>query len=221
MRILENHFIKNFAGIKFCSCLLLMLLVFGCTKVESPLIMPDDSSDAILKSKTVINEPINFEGTSEFDVYAVKEHRVIASGDEMFLLLTATLTPLGGQDYLFETEEVLPPPVGPFLYRKISFEVKISPGGAVMFSWPETWWELGTVRGDVIGQLLAHTGCIVYGPGINKGTLNYKGHFDGTNFSVKTHFMGKQINPEPAMTDYWNIDGPAQFEFSFELMKVD
>ena len=219
---MKNLFIRNVSGIKFCSFLLVMFFVFSCSKEESPLTIADEPSDATLKSKVLVDGSIYLAGTSHFDVYAVKEQRVVVDGDLMFLLMTAELTHVGGQNYLLETEESLPLPDGSsMLYRKISFDVKITPGGVVMFSWPETWWELGTVRADVIGQLLDHTGCIPHGSGVNKGTLNYKGYFDGDKFRVSTHFMGEQVNPEPEMPDYWNIDGPAKFEFSFNLTKVD
>jgi len=219
---MKNLFIRNVSGIKFCSFLLVMFFVFSCSKEESPLTIADEPSDATLKSKEVVDGTIYLAGTSHFDVYAVKEQRVVVDGDLMFLLMTAELTHVGGQNYLLETEESLPLPDGSsMLYRKISFDVKITPGGVVMFSWPETWWELGTDRGDVLGQLLDHTGCIAYGPGINKETVNYKGYFDGEKFCVSTHFMGEQVNPEPEMPDYWNIDGPAMFEFSYNLTKVD
>ena len=171
-------------------------------------------------NKLIVQGDYCLEGTSHFDIYAAKEKIVLSDPGEAPLLCKATLTHTGGQNYLLETEESVPMDP-PMLYRRISFDVKMTPGGVVMFSWPETWWELGTVRGDVLGQLLDHTGCIPHGSGVNNGTLNYKGYFDGDKFCVSTHFMGEQVNPEPAMPDYWNIDGPAKFEFSFNLTKVD
>ena len=213
--------IKNASGIKFCSFLLAVLFVFSCSKEESLFTMTDGSSDVTLK-KQIIQDDYCLAGTSHFDVYAVKEQRSVIDGDLVFLLMTAELTHVGGQNYLLETEELVPLPDGSFmLYRKISFDVKITPSGVVMFSWPETWWELGTDRYNVLDQLLAHTGCIPHGPGVNKGTLNYKGHFDGTTFNAATTFMGEQVNPEPDIVDYWYIDGPAKFEFSFNMEVVE
>lgn len=215
---MKNLFSKNASGIKFCSFLLVMFFVFSCSKEESPLTIADEPSDALLKSSVLVESQFDLAGTSHFDIYAVKEKIVLSDPDEAPLLCKATLTHKGGQNYLLETEESLPMDP-PMLYRKISFDVKITPGGVVMFSWPETWWELGTVRDDVLGQLLDHTGCTTYGPGINKGTLNYKGYFDGTNFHAKTHFMGIQVQPGSMYPVL--VDGPWQFDFSFNLTKVD
>ena len=168
-----------------------------------------------MKSKVVADGSIDLAGTSHFDFYAAKEKIVLSDG---VLLVTATLTHTGGQIYLLETEESVPMDP-PMLYRRISFDVKITPAGAVMFSWPGTWWELGTIRDNVLGQFLDHTGCIVHGPGINKETLNYKGHFDGTNFNAKTHFTGQQVQPGTMYPDL--VSGPWQIELSFNLTKVD
>ncbi len=215
---MKNPSIKNVPGTKFLSFFLVIFFLFSCSKEDSPLTLMDENSDANLKKKDVLAGPVCFEGTSNFDVYAVKEKRVIVDPDLMFLLVEAKLTHLDGQNYLLETKESMPLPDGSFmLFREISWDVKITPSGVVMFSWPDTWWELGTIRDDVLGQFLEHTGCIAHGPGIKKGTLNYKGYFDGTNFYAKTHFMGKQVNPTPVMPVYNNIDGPAKFEFSFNL----
>ena len=206
--------IKSASGIKFYSFLLAVLFVFSCSKEESLITMTDGSSDVTLK-KQITQGNYCLEGTSHFDFYAAKEKIVLSDG---FLLCTATLTHTGGQNYLLETEESIPMDP-PMLYRRICFDVKMTPSGAVMFSWPETWWELGTVRDDVLGQFLTHTGCITYGPGINKETVNYKGHFDGTNFHAKTHFTGEQVQPGTMYPDL--VGGPWQIELSLNLTKVD
>ena len=216
---MKKTVIKNASGISIGSLMLLFLLVFisSCSKIgENDLIMNDENSDATLKSHVVYGN-FYLEGTFNFDCYAVKEHRVVSDGNENFLLMTANLTHVSGQKYLLETVETFPLPDGSeMLFRKISFDVRITHGGAVMFSWPETWWELGEIHDDVLGQLLEHTGCIAHGPGINRGTLIFRGHFNGDSFFAATRFMGKQVQ-EPSMDMYADIDGPAKFNFSINL----
>ena len=174
------------------------------------------------RSLGTVNDKVCLEGTSNFYCYATKEQRLVVNPDEMYLIMKATLKHVGGQNYLLTTTEYmpLPPPEGPMLYRIIKFEVKITAGGVVMFSWPEKWIEGGVANSEnVVAQVLRHTGCIITGPGVNKGTLDYKGKFDGTNFYAETHFTGKQVQ-DPAMGVYAGIDGPAKFVFSITLSKV-
>jgi len=207
----------------------LSLFVIGCTKQDIPQVSLDEnlkemnvkSNEMNSKGLVTVYDEVCLKGTSTFDVYAPKEGRVVVSPAEMFLFMEATLKHVEGQNYLLTTTESMPLENGErMLYRIIEFEVKISAGGVVMFSWPKTWWELGENPDDVLGQLLNHTGCIATGPGVNKGTLDYKGNFDGVNFSASTHFIGKQVQ-DPAMPVYAGIDGPVKFVFSMILNKVD
>lgn len=215
-----NHFLKE-CGLLMKVLFVLLLFIIGCTKQDiAPVSLNENLNEVNPKSLVTVYDEVCLKGTSNFDVYAPKEGRVVASPDAMFLTMEAILTHVEGQNYLLTTTEYMPLPE-PMLYRIIEFEVKISAGGVVMFSWPKTWWELGGNPDDVLGQLLDHTGCIVHGPGVNKGTLDYKGYFDGVNFYASTHFIGKQVQ-DPSMVDvYAGLDGPVKFEFSMTLNKVD
>lgn len=215
-----NHFLKE-CGLLMKVLFLLLLFIIGCTKQDiAPVSLNENLNEVNPKSLVTVYDEVCLKGTSNFDVYAPKEGRVVVSPDEMFLLMEATLKHIEGQNYLLTTTEIMPPPMGPFLYRIIKWDVKISAGGVVKFSWPETWFELGTDRGDVFGQLLDHTGCIVTGPGVNKGTIDYNGYFDGVNFYAAMHLTGKQVQ-DPMMDVYAGLDGPVKFEFSMTLNKVD
>jgi hypothetical protein len=197
-----------------------LVFIIGCTKQDiTPVGFNENLNEMNPKNLVAVNDVVCLEGTSNFNVYAPKEGRVVVSPDEMFLTIEATLTHVEGQNYLLKTTETMPPPLGPFLYRIIEWDVKISAGGVVKFSWPKSWWELGTTRGDVLGQILEHTGCIVAGPGINKGTIDYNGYFDGVNFYAAMHLTGKQVQ-KPGMSVYAGIIGPVKFLFSMTLSKV-
>jgi hypothetical protein len=204
-------------------CIAVICLLIGCSKsdqfsgVELNVTNLNEMSP---KSLVAVKDVVCLEGTSNFDVYAPKEGRVVVSPDEMFLIMEAKLTHVEGQNYLLKTTETMPPPVGPFLYRKIEWNVKISAGGVVKFSWPKSWWELGETHQDVLGQMLTHTGCIFTGPGVNKGTIDYNGYFDGVNFYAAMHLTGQQVQ-EPLMDVYAGIIGPVKFVVSMTLSKVD
>lgn len=213
-------FTKTFA------ILLMMLLAVSCSKEEILPPMEEELSDAVLKgAKGQPFVELNLSGETHFPSYAVKEHRVISPYDMNKLVCKARLTHLGGQNYVLTTEEYM----DMLLLRKVIFEVKMTPSGAFKFYWPETWEELdfatfvfGPSSMDLITQMHLHTGCVMYGgAGINKGTIMYKGKFDGTNFKAYANFMGKQDMVgmiAPFYTGEPLIEGPVQFEFSIELV---
>jgi hypothetical protein len=115
---------------------------------------------------------------------------------------------------------------GTIPYRMIHFTGHISAGGAIKFSWPDTWHEMGVEKSieELDDQILEHTGCVVYGPGNSQGIFRteYTGKFDGDKLDVSTHFMGKQVQfgvvpiySEEVLGTL--IEGPIQFNFSIEL----
>jgi hypothetical protein len=200
-------------------------MLLACSKSDQ--FMGDDLNTSNLdainqKGLVTVDDEICFEGTSNFYCFASKEGRLVVNPDEMFLFVEAKLTHVKGQNYLLTTNEIMPPPMGPFLYRTIVWNVKMSAGGVVMMSWPEKWWELyaGPEGENVVGQVLRHTGCIITGPGVNKGTLDYNGKFDGVNFYVATHFTGQQVQEPQMVVPYAGIIGPAKFVFSMTLSKA-
>ena len=195
-------------------------LLIGCSKSEQ--FSGDDLNVTNLnkmnpKSFVAVSDKVCFEGNSYFYCYAPKEGRLVVNPDEWYLPVTATLTRVEGQNYLLTTTEFWTPEVA---YRITEWDVKISAGGVVMFSWPQSWFEGVVIHGseNVVGQVLRHTGCIITGPGVNKGTLDYNGNFDGVNFYAATHFTGQQVQV-PEMDVYAGINGPAQFVFSMALTR--
>jgi len=198
-----------------------VLFIFGCSKQEmTPLASDGDLDQINFKSMPIINGEVCLNGTSNFDVYSAKLSKVIVDPEQMFLIMEAKLKHIEGKNYLLTTSEYMPTENGPMLYRIFDFDVKISEGGVVKFTYPETWWELGENRNDILGQFLDHTGCMAYGAGVNKETLNWMGSFDGENFFASTNFMAKQVQ-DPMMDVYNGLDGPIKFEFSMTLSITD
>ncbi|MEJ2115521.1 MAG: hypothetical protein P8X88_05615 [Gammaproteobacteria bacterium] len=100
-------------------------------------------------------------------------------------------------------------------------DVKITPGGKVKFSWPDEWWELPGAHPDgIAAQVALHTGYDLHGPGINNGTLDYKGSFDGARFFAKWHWTGKQLVPGTFGPYIQLRDGTIKLEFSIDLTVV-
>lgn len=216
MKTLKNFILMKSSLMKLAFIFLSLALFSACE--------PEPFPDPLLQEKNGFYSHYSYElplylyGLSHFEVHGDEEHRVNSFGDLRVLIVHATLTHKKDQDYILETGELMPLPDGSrMLYRKIRFDVKINPDGVVKFFWPDEWWESGKWQVNVIRQLFDHTGCIINGPCIDKGTLNFEGNFDGTNFYAKAEFMGNQVNPKPEMDLYQNLDGPVKFEISFTL----
>lgn len=208
------------------SCLLLVIFVaFSCSKEESMVPVLDNTASGELKGTRVVNTVLELTGSTHFQSYAVKEHRVISPWELNMLECKAVLT-IDGHDMTLETEESM----GDMLYRTVTFTGHISSDGTVKFSWPDEWWDLeggdGTLE-DLPTIFLMHTGCIQLGP--HKGTLEYMGKFDGQTFYASTHYMATQV--QSGMIPFYStgegglleelIDGPIKFLNSIELTVVE
>jgi hypothetical protein len=196
----------------------LLMSIVGCTKQDTGLLGSNDNFNELNMKSLVIHEgTIPLKGFTRFAFTATKEGLVITDGYTMnFLECTAELTFSDNKNFTLHTWEVLPvdPPV---LYREITFNGKIAPGGALKFSWPETWWELGTERGDVLSQVREHTGMVISGQGINKNTLEYMGYFKGDKLFADMHIVGLQEVPGTMPFFAEIVDGPVLINFMIDL----
>ena len=208
----------------------MLISLSGCSKHETDMRGSDDEfNDMNLKSRVVHEDTVSLQGFMRWDVYAKKEHKIIVDPAMMYTLCTAELTFTDHQNFTLHTRETIPydPPV---LFREMTINGKITPGGALMYTWPETWMELNWLTGelenppyaDVVEQIRAHTGYELFGPGVNKGTVNYNGFFDGTSFFADCHVNAFQREAGPAGTPYAGlVTGPLIFSMITELQVVD
>lgn len=207
---------------KTLTILLMLLLAVSCSKDEGLLSTGDELSD-VLKGAPVLTTPIYFSGNSSYEGFVPKTGTPIFAGA---LECWATLTSSGGQWYVLELSEFLPKEISgaPIdLWRYVDINLKITPGGAVKGYWPETWYDFGTPldgppNTDVIAQVSGHLGCDLHGPGINKGTLNCTGTFDGSELVIVFKFNGLDNGTPSTMGPGapWNlVDGPVKVEFTY------
>ena len=218
--------------LRFLFVLSSLMLICACEKEDPESLAPLDmtqNGSAVLKSGVpVIETPLEFTGITRFTAYSVHEKRYIKSPDEGGPNVTAILTHKQGHEYLLGTTETIPfPPF--FTFRVMEIHVKITPGGVVTFSWPEEWEQINsfadptlTPHTDMIEQVKADMGYVIKGPGINKGTLIYKGYFDGERLFAASNFMGKQVQPGTFIPWFTEIvDGPIKVEFFIDLTVAD
>jgi len=218
-------------GCKLMILVLSMLLIslIGCTKQNTdPLGSNDALNNMNMKSLVVREGTVTLQGFMRWYVYAKEEHKLIVDPAQLFTLCTAELTFSDKQNFTLHTIETLPfdPPV---LFREITFKGEITPSGALKFTWPETWLELqpsGLLEpppfANVVEQIKTHTGYELFGPGVNKGTVNYNGSFDGTSFFADCHVNAFQVVTGPVGTPYAElVAGPIIFSMITELQVVD
>jgi hypothetical protein len=208
----------------------LLISLCGCSRQDTDTTESGSGSgDMNIKSLVMHEGTANLHGLMRWYVYAKMEHKLVVDPELMFTLCEAELTFLDGQNFALHTRETIPmdPPV---LYREMTATGTITPGGAVKFTWPETWmelnWETGQLEptpfADLVTQVGVHTGYELTGPGVNKGTVTYTGFFDGGRFYADCHVNAFQLVPGPAGTPYAElIEGPLIFSMITDLQVVD
>ena len=87
-----------------------------------------------------------------------------------------------------------------------------------MFSWPEEWLEYGEVQSGLLDIFKLQLGYEVFGPGISKGTINYKGFFDDNRLFVSAHFLGKQVQPGTLYYYQEMVEGTIKLKYSMDLV---
>lgn len=204
----------------------LLISLNGCTKQETDPVGFNELNDINMKSLVMHEGTVNLQGFMRWYVYAKMEHKLIVDPAMMYTLCTAELTFIDEQSFTLHTTEIIPPSL---LFREITFEGKMTPGGALKYTWPETWLELqpsGLLEpvpfANAVEQINVHTGYELSGPGVNKGTLNFKGYFNGTKFYADCHVNAFQLVPGPVGTPYEElVSGPILFSMVTELQIVD
>ena len=148
----------------------------------------------------------------------------------MYTMVVADLSFTDKQNFVLNTTEYFDINDPHTLFRKISFKGKMTPGGQLKYTWPETWiealnWETMELENppfaNVVAQIRAHTGYVLSGPGVNKNTVNYTGSFDGTKFFADCHTNALQ--QAPGIMEPYNVivAGPLIFSMSTELQVID
>jgi hypothetical protein len=195
-----------------------MLIFTGCDmQNEEPVPVVTDASieigDTHAKKIEVPGGIIDLEGVVHFRLYLVKTNEWFMNAT---VPATATLEYVDGKNYILTMIEFI---------RNIPYQTTITPSGIVECIHPVPFdcydpFDM-TLFNNPIDQLEYTTGFALSGPGLNKGTLIYKGKFDGEDLTASTHFTGIQVAYGTAPIYQQDYEGPLQFEFAWELTVVD
>lgn len=204
---------------------LLLVCIMGCSKQELvPAGLDDNSGKMDLKSSVVHEGTITLQGITGFGFFAAKEKRVLADPYENTCECKAELTFTDNQNFVLHTKEY----IEGIMYREVSFNGKITPGGQVKFSYPMTFTEFDFELNDyvvktvgILPEMKLHTGCAFYGSGINENSLDYTGYFDGKKFFADMHIVGLQEVSGQMPFLETIVDGPIMINFLFDLELPD
>jgi hypothetical protein len=219
-----NHFSKEY-GLLMKGLFLLLVFIIGCTKDEIEPVGYNDNLNETNCNSVVNNKgTIHLKGITGFGFYSAKEHKVLADPYKNTCECTAELTFSGKQNFVLHTQEF----TFGIMYREISFNGKMTHGGELKFSWPYSFTEFNFVTNQYeivnvgpLPEIKLHTGCVLYGPGINKNTLDYKGYFRRNKFFADTHFVGIQKVPGQIPFLSTIVDGPIMINFLIDLEVSD
>ena len=179
------------------------------------------------KEPATITVPL--QGSIHFNVYAIKEHRVVFDEVTTYTDCVAELIISNKQNGMEHTKDVVlhtKEYFGPTLFREIFYKGTMTPCGELKISWPKTWLEMNWATGNLepapypnaIAQIEDHTGYEIFGPAIERNTVNAFGAFDGKELFAGFHLYAYQVKPGSMGPPYDVVaDGPVEFSTWIEL----
>jgi hypothetical protein len=144
-----------------------------------------------------------------------------------YTLCAAELIIHNKQDVVLHTKESFDNGDGTqTMFREIFFKGTMTPCGQLKISWPKTWnemnWDTGMVEPapypNVVAQIEDHTGYDLFGPTIDRNTVDLFGAFDGKELFAGLHLYAYQVKPGSMGPPYDVVaDGPVEFSMWIEL----
>jgi hypothetical protein len=195
-------------------------LMMGCSvqdeditplqKAEDMNVGKDVAADIAQLRQIGAEGTVELSGAQNYYTYAPKNNELLQNTP---IPCDVILEFLEGQDFQFTIIEYTVPP------RSWSVIGKMTPSGELKLSMPRPQQILpdGTeiYITDIIGM---HSGCELYGPGINKQTLNYSGYFDGERFYAAASFYSKcEVSWPPNELFETPVDGPVQWKWIIDV----
>lgn len=195
--------------------LLGLLIIIGCS-MEDELVMemkpPDGAVDQTARMRQVAKDgPVYLSGVQNYYTYATKSKELLQDTD---IPCKLTLDFLEGQNIQITITKY--PPSGERTNLLIG---EMTPSGETTFSYPVPLMVIpdGSTL-NLTDIIQGHGGCVIYGPGINKGTLIYHGYFDGEQLKAAVIFNSKCEQEWPANEVFPPpVDGPVHWSWAIDV----
>ncbi|HUJ44739.1 MAG TPA: hypothetical protein VLW52_14160 [Opitutaceae bacterium] len=171
---------------------------------------------------------IPLQGRVNFYVFPLRDfNKAIVDPSWMYTLCDAELIiHRDEQNVVLHTKESIDfgPPAGIVLFREIFFKGRMTPSGRLELTWPGKWLELGASGNlepaaypNVVVQIETHTGYDIFGPEIDKSTVDLVGTFDGRKLFGGFHIFAFQKKPGIMGPYIPVVDGPIDFSIWLDL----
>lgn len=181
-------------------------LLIACSKSDN--FWGDDFTDINLnKATTTINPGDHFSltGFATYDTWEAGSGKVWQDVDNA---CTAELVFSDKYNFTFTFLESPKP--------QITCHGKMANSGELIFEYPvpliEGWFTITEI-------IQMHACATIWGEGINKGTLVFKGRFDGISFKATAKFMASVASPCPSnnMFDPSLVNNPLNWTFGYNM----
>jgi hypothetical protein len=187
-----------------------LLLIMACTKTD-----PFIENGPMAYEKSAATEFVNgtiyqLEGLSLYKTWTVIEGTVIQDVRHENI---GEIEFLGGRDFRFffkETREG---------GNAAEYFGKISASGELRFQFASPLFYLPDGTPFYITDIIKSHACVtkIWGPGLNEGTLYFKGRFDGTRLYADANFMASVIDDCPELFSY---EGNVHWMFAYDMTVV-
>jgi hypothetical protein len=190
--------------LSFAGCI---LLIMACSKSDPVYENGNFSVKKSAATEFVAGTIYQLQGYSLYKTWTVTDGTVL---QDVSWENIGEIEFLGGRDFRFffmETREN---------GNVAEYYGKISASGELNFQFPAPLFTLPDGTPFYIIDVIKSHGCVtdVWGPGVNQGTLYFKGRFDGTRLYAEAKFMAAVIDNCPELFVY---DGNVHWIFAYDM----
>lgn len=203
-----ESFMKTIA--KFLSLTGCLLLITACSESDQLLNNDNQVLEKSAPTEFAAGTIYQLQGVSIYKTWTVIEGTVIQYNNHENI---GEIEFLGGRDFRFffmETREG---------GNVAEYYGKISASGELRFQFPSPLFYFPDGTPFYIIDVIKSHGCVtdVWGPGINQGTLCFKGRFDGTRLYAEAKFMASVIDNCP---DLFSYEANVHWIFAYDMNVV-
>ena len=196
--------------VKILSLVGAILLMMACSKPDPHY---EDSNIAVEKSAAteyVAGTIFQLQGVSLYKTWAVIGGTVLQDVSHENI---GVIEFLGGRDFRFFFQETREKG------NEAEYYGKVSSSGELRFQFPAPLFTFPDGTPFYITDVIKSHGCVtdLRGPGINQGTLFFKGRFDGTRLYAEAKFMASVIDNCPELFSY---NGDVHWIFAYDMTVV-
>lgn len=187
-----------------------ILMIMGCSKTDPFYENGNSVTEKSTTTSFAAGTIFRLEGVSLYKTWTVIGGTVL---QDVCHENTGEIEFLGGRDFRFSFQETRPGG------NTMVYFGKISASGELRFQFPSPLFVFDDGTPFYITDVIKSHGCVtdLWGPGINQGTLMFRGTFDGTVLTAEAKFMARVIDNCP---DLFSYEGNVHWIFAYDMNVV-